>query len=112
MVINLVSLIFLPPQECLTLVTFKGKQEEVKSGTIMDGYFLDLTRRIERIRLGDTPIGMLQELKSRDFWRAVFAEFIATMVFLFIATMAAVPLVPVDGVQANIIKVGEIFLIQ
>ncbi|XP_060552215.1 lens fiber major intrinsic protein-like [Ruditapes philippinarum] len=79
-------------------------QEDYLLNWDMDGYFVDLTRRIEKLRNGDLPSGMLQELKSRALWRAVFAEFIATMVFLFIATMAAVPLLPVEGTEATIVK--------
>jgi glycerol uptake facilitator-like aquaporin len=82
-------------------------QEDYLLNWDMDGYFVDLTRRIEKLRNGDLPSGMLQELKSRALWRAVFAEFIATMVFLFIATMAAVPLLPVEGTEATIVKVQK-----
>nr|QIE08067.1 aquaporin 1 [Sinonovacula constricta] len=75
----------------------------------MDGYFAYIARRLDSIRLSpDGEPTMFREVKSRDLWRAVLAEFVATMLFVFIGTMSAVPLVPVGG-AAQYVRVAFTF---
>ena len=55
----------------------------------MDAYFLYVADRLEKIRNGEAK-GLLGELKSWELWRAVLAEGVATMLFVFIGTASAV----------------------
>lgn len=58
----------------------------------MDGYFLYIADRLDRIRVGEGKgkFDLLGELKSWELWRAVLAEGVATMLFVFIGTASAV----------------------
>ncbi|XP_060576032.1 aquaporin AQPAe.a-like [Ruditapes philippinarum] len=59
----------------------------------MEGYFLYIANHLENIRLTDSrsslPNKTIHELKTWDLWRAVLAEFVATVLFVFIGTMSA-----------------------
>lgn len=71
----------------------------------MDGYFYYITNKLEAIRLGQTSgrFDIVGELKSYELWRAVSAEFIATMLFVFIGTMSAVTLDANDDVMTGVV---------
>lgn len=70
----------------------------------MDGYFLHVANRLDKIRTGDNhgKSEFLKELKTLDLWRAVLAEFVATMLFVFIGTMSAVGIVTLSTGEAII----------
>ena len=57
----------------------------------MDGYFLYVANRLDKIRNGDSPVKseFLRELKTWSLWRAVFAS-CSNKLFVFIGTMSAV----------------------
>lgn len=81
----------------------------------MEGYFVHIASHVEKIRRADggapeanTIQGkILQEIKSWELWRAVLAEFIATLLFVFIGTMSAVGMVTVVDEWAKIIRVSS-----
>ena len=58
----------------------------------MDAYFLYVANRIDKIRAGEGSgkFDIVGELKSWELWRAVMAEGVATMLFVFIGTASAV----------------------
>ncbi|XP_052762100.1 aquaporin AQPAe.a-like [Mya arenaria] len=58
----------------------------------MDAYFIYLANKVESIRIGSPPdgVGILRELRTLDLWRGALAEFMATLLFVFIGTMSAV----------------------
>ena len=58
----------------------------------MDAYFLYVANRIDKIRAGEGngKFDIVGELKSWELWRAVMAEGVATMLFVFIGTASAV----------------------
>lgn len=74
----------------------------------MDSYFIHIANRLEKLRRTDKnqSKGILNELKSWDLWRAVIAEGIATLLFVFIGTMSAVGIVPVTDVTGNFVRVS------
>ncbi|XP_060568595.1 aquaporin-2-like, partial [Ruditapes philippinarum] len=83
----------------------------------MEAYFIHIANYIEGIRRNDSKVvlpqsfasKMLQELKSWELWRAVLAELIATFLFVFIATMSAVEMVPVVDDSSKIVKIAFTF---
>ncbi|KAL4229080.1 hypothetical protein ACF0H5_012119 [Mactra antiquata] len=77
----------------------------------MDGYFVHIANRLEKIRTAadDRPSGILNELKTWELWRAVLAEGIATLLFVFIGTMSAVGIVPVTDVTGNFVRIALAF---
>ena len=58
----------------------------------MDGYFLHIANRLDKIRTGDGQgnFNIFGELKSWDLWRAVLAEGVATLLFVFVGTASIV----------------------
>ncbi|KAL4217731.1 aquaporin-like protein [Mactra antiquata] len=72
----------------------------------MDGYFLHLTRKIETIRRGNAPTTMLDELKSREFWRDVLAELFLTTTFIFIVTAVSSPIIPFDSTEGIVTRIS------
>lgn len=58
----------------------------------MDGYFLYIASKLEKLRTGPkkSVLDIVGEIKSWDLWRAVLAEGLATMLFVFIGTSAIV----------------------
>ena len=57
----------------------------------MDGYFLYIANRLDNIRTeGPGKLDIVGELKSWDLWRAVLAEGVATMLFVFVGTASIV----------------------
>lgn len=77
----------------------------------MDAYFLHVSSRLQKIREGEPePGGWLEELKTWPFWRAVLAEGVATMFFVFIGTMAAVSMVESTDLDAKFIRVSTVWL--
>ena len=58
----------------------------------MDAYFLYITSKLEKLRKGPERnlLDIAGELKSWDLWRAVLAEGIATMLFVFVGTSSIV----------------------
>ena len=57
----------------------------------MDGYFLHIANRLDSIRTeGQGKLDIIGELKSWDLWRAVLAEGLATMLFVFVGTASIV----------------------
>ncbi|XP_052773692.1 aquaporin-5-like [Mya arenaria] len=77
----------------------------------IDGYFLYLASRLDKLRQGDNTEdrNWLQELKTVSLWRAVLAEFIATLMFVFIGTMSAVDIVPITDTAGKFIRIGLTF---
>jgi len=51
-----------------------------------------LVNKLESIRVGTNSdkLDILRELRSRDLWRGVAAEFVATLLFVLISTLACV----------------------
>lgn len=74
----------------------------------MEGYFLYIANKLDRIRNGDTPekFDILRELRGFELWRAVLAEFIATMLFVFMGTMSAVALEPATTMAYDVVNVN------
>jgi len=58
----------------------------------MDAYFMYLVNKLESIRVGTNSdkLDILRELRSLDLWRGVAAEFVATLLFVLISTLACV----------------------
>lgn len=58
----------------------------------MDGYFLYVAHKLEKLRTGPqrSLLDVVGEIKSWDLWRAVLAEGVATMLFVFIGTSSIV----------------------
>ena len=58
----------------------------------MDAYFLYITSKLEKLRKGPERnlLDIAGEFKSWDLWRAVLAEGIATMLFVFVGTSSIV----------------------
>ncbi|XP_053409128.1 aquaporin AQPAe.a-like isoform X4 [Mercenaria mercenaria] len=83
----------------------------------MERYFLHVANNIERIRRADDNARIpnnfkekiIQEFKSWESWRAVLAEFIATLMFVFIGTMSAAGIVPVVNDWAKIVRIAFTF---
>ncbi|WAR21867.1 AQPA-like protein, partial [Mya arenaria] len=50
-----------------------------------------------------------QELKTWSLWRAVLAEFLATLLFVFIGTMSAVDIVPITDSAGKFVRIGLTF---
>lgn len=73
----------------------------------MDAYFLHVSSRLDKLRQGEQAAsgGLLDELKSWPLWRAVLAEFLATMVFVFIGTMSATTMADTTDLDAKFIRV-------
>jgi hypothetical protein len=83
----------------------------------MEGYFIHIANHVERIRSSHSKTELprsfsgkiIKELKSWELWRSVLAEFIATLLFVFIGTMSTLPIVPEADDWAKIIRVRIIF---
>ena len=75
----------------------------------MDGYFLYIADRLDRIRVGEGKgkFDLIGELKSWELWRAVLAEGVATMLFVFIGTASAVLPAGEALSAAVIVRVGR-----
>ena len=58
----------------------------------MDAYFLYLSAKLEKLRKGSprSVFDIAGEFMSVDLWRAVLAEGIATMLFVFVGTSSIV----------------------
>ncbi|XP_041360895.1 aquaporin-2-like isoform X3 [Gigantopelta aegis] len=60
----------------------------------LEGFFIYISNKLESIRFGHTKtkykIIDLQELKSVALWRAVFAEFLASILFVYLGAQSAV----------------------
>ncbi|WAR21889.1 AQPA-like protein [Mya arenaria] len=76
----------------------------------IDGYFIYLASRLDKLRKGgDTETGnWLQELQTWPLWRAVLAEFLATLLFVFIGTMSAVDIVPITDPAGKFVRISPI----
>lgn len=78
----------------------------------MDGYFLYIASKLEGLRKGGPERGVfdiLGEIKSLDLWRAVLAEGLATMIFVFVGTSATVLPLGEDLDAARILRIGITF---
>ncbi|XP_060576031.1 aquaporin-5-like isoform X2 [Ruditapes philippinarum] len=83
----------------------------------MEGYFIHIANYIERLRSSHSKTELprsfsgkiIKELKSWELWRSVLAEFIATLLFVFIGTMSTLPIVPVVDDWAKIIRIAFTF---
>lgn len=59
----------------------------------MEGYFIYVANKLDSIRFGPSSGGKLfdlREVKTLSFWRAVSAEFLATMMFVFLGSASAI----------------------
>lgn len=75
----------------------------------MEAYFVHIASRVEKLRQGEADsVGWMDELKSWPLWRAVLAEFIATMLFVFIGTMSASSMAETTDVDAKFLRVRDI----
>ena len=82
----------------------------------MEGFFIYISNKLEAIRFGHSKtkykIVDFQELKSVALWRAVFAEFMASMIFVYLGAQSAAG----RGLSGNtpdnsdIIRVGSLCL--
>jgi len=73
----------------------------------MEGYFLSIADKLQLIRYGKTKslkICDFSELETWPFWKAVFAEFFGTLLFIFLGTQSTIPL---DGAPQLITKVWK-----
>lgn len=82
----------------------------------MDGYFIHIANRLDKIRRGgdnnkptDFFGSLKQELVSWELWRAVLAEFLATFVFVFIGTMSTVHMVPIPDPAGQFVRIAFAF---
>ena len=79
----------------------------------MDGYFLYIAARLDKLRQGGDAAGAgnwAMELRGWPLWRAVIAEFLATFLFVFIGTMSAVDIVPAGDLNAKFVRVSVFIL--
>ena len=63
--------------------------------------------KLQHGRVG--KVGLLEELRTWDLWRAVLAEFVATMLFVFIGTMSAVSIATGDELS-KVVRVSFVIL--
>lgn len=78
----------------------KANVPKVTSG--MEAYFVYIANKIQEIRFGkpkEVRILQLGELKTWPFWRAVLAEFVGTLLFVFLGSASAIP---IGGAQSTI----------
>ncbi|XP_005111061.2 aquaporin-5 isoform X2 [Aplysia californica] len=72
----------------------------------MEALYLHIANKLEAIRYGRPPAGSkiinLAELKSLEFWRAVFAEFLAQIFFVFLGGASAIDITGSGGDQLKI----------
>ena len=71
----------------------------------MESYFLYITNKIQEIRFGkpkQLTFCDLSEVKTWLFWRAVMAEYVGTLLFVFLASQSTIPL---DGTPQLFTKV-------
>lgn len=73
----------------------------------MNGYFLQMSKRLEQIRRGASPSTMIEELKSRELWRDVLAELFCTTTFIFMVTAVSSPIIPFDSTEGIVTRVGR-----
>jgi glycerol uptake facilitator-like aquaporin len=74
----------------------------------MEAYVLYIANKLQEIRFGkpkEVRILQFAELKTWAFWRAVLAEFVGTLLFVFLGVASTVP---IDGPQSTI-KVCNIY---
>ena len=82
----------------------------------MDAYFLYITSKLEKLRKGPER-GLFDiegEAKSWDLWRAVLAEGVATLLFVFIGTSSIVQPAGegLDGGRILRVRVVNMWLLQ
>ena len=61
----------------------------------MEGYFFSIADKLQLLRYGkpkSQKISDFSELETWPFWKAVFAEFFGTLLFIFLRTQSIVPL--------------------
>ena len=84
----------------------------------MEALYIHIATKLEKIRFGQIPVVRrldLSEVKTKGLWRAVLAEFLATMLFIFMSVMSAmtVGLVNASGADfspgARLVKVSFAF---
>ncbi|CAG5123908.1 unnamed protein product, partial [Candidula unifasciata] len=80
----------------------------------MEALFIHIANKLEAIRFGrQAPSGKildLSELKSVDLWRAVFAEFLAQVLFLFLGCASAIAIAPAnEGSTIYLVKISLAF---
>lgn len=71
----------------------------------MEAFVLYIANKLQEIRFGtpkEVRILQLGELKTWSFWRAVLAEFVGTLLFVFLGVASAVPLQPLNSPQPTI----------
>jgi hypothetical protein len=66
----------------------------------MEGYFMHVSQKVAEVRFGkdaEEKFYSVRELKTWTFWRAVLAEFVGTMLFVFLgcASTLSSPINPV-----------------
>ena len=82
----------------------KTNVPNVTSG--MEAWVVYIANKLQEIRFGkpkEVRILQFGELKTWAFWRAVLAEFVGTLLFVFLGCASTIPL---DGVAQSSIKVG------
>lgn len=71
----------------------KTNVSNVSSG--MEAYFMYIANKIQEIRFGkpkEVRILQFGELKTWPFWRAALAEFVGTLLFVFLGSASAIPI--------------------
>lgn len=75
----------------------------------MEALFIHIANKLENIRFGrHSPSGKvfdLSEVKSVDLWRAVFAEFLAQVLFLFLGGASAIAIAQ-TGSDTDFVRVS------
>ena len=74
----------------------------------MDAYFLYIASKLEKLRKGPqrSLLDIGGEIKSLDLWQGVFAECVATMLFVFVGTASIVFPIGESLDSAKIVKVS------
>ena len=75
----------------------------------MEAYVMYIANKLQEIRFGkpsEVRILHFGELKTWTFWRAVLAEFVGTLLFVFLGCASAVP---ITGEPQSTIKVRMIY---
>lgn len=79
----------------------------------MEALYLHIANKLEGIRYGPKPGGNvifdLAELKSLSLWRAVFAEFLAQVMFVILGCCSCIAIGGSDSSDAYLVKIGLAF---
>ncbi|XP_071142861.1 aquaporin AQPAn.G-like isoform X3 [Mytilus edulis] len=89
------------------VIRIKTNVPKITSG--MEAYVMYIANKLQEIRFGkpsEVRILHFGELKTWTFWRAVLAEFVGTLLFVFLGCASAVP---ITGEPQSTIKIAFAF---